>query len=378
MPWNGRTEMEERKEFLCAAERQEKPFAQLCREYGISRKTGYKWVKREKETGSLEEKSRAPHRPAGKTTKEIEEQILRVREENPCWGGKRIKKVLENAGYEGIPSEKTCTNILKRHGYIDPAEAMKHKRFQRFQRESCNELWQMDFKGDFLLGDKSRCYPLDILDDHSRYCILLEAKSAQLGVIESLERAFRVYGLPDALLSDNGPQFAGTHKGLSRFERFLMDLDVLPIHGRPYHPQTQGKIERFHRSMKAEVLRSVPEDIRSAQKSLNSWRWKYNEIRPHHALGMKTPADVYVPSTRSFAPPKPFEYDSAAKMIKINNWGFLRFGPIQLFLSETMADTYVEIRPSLNDIFLVIYRNYKIAAVDVRNNLLLDRTIRKL
>lgn len=239
-------------------------------------------------------------------------------------------------------------------------------------------MWQTDFKGDFLLGDGVRCYPLTILDDHSRFSIRIEPKSSASGVKDSFVQAFHEYGLPNCILSDNGCQFAGPHKGISLFERFLMDLDIQPIHGRPLHPQTQGKIERFHRTLKQEALRVIPGSMAEAKIQLENWRWLYNEVRPHHALGMKTPASIYSSSTRTYYEPKPYIYEEGAKLIKVNNWGFLRFGPFQLFLSESMADTKVEIRYGENDTFAVIYRNYQIASVDAVEGKLLNRHIRRL
>lgn len=209
-----------------------------------------------------------------------------------------------------------------------------------------------------------RGYPLAVIDDHSRYCILLETKRRHDGVIESITAAFEAYGLPEAILSDNDSQFAGAHKGLSLFERYLMDLDILLIHGRIMNPQTQGKIERFHRTMKKEALRTQPANLMAARKRLKEWRWQYNEIRPHSALGMRPPASVYVCSDRPFAAPKDYVYDSGARLIKVNNWGYLRFELIQVFQSESFADTYLEVRPADNDTFDVIYRNYVIASTD--------------
>ena len=378
MPWETKTAMEEREAFVLAAEQREKTIAALCREFGISRKTGYKWLGRAKEGQPLCDQSRCPHRQPSKTARDTEELILEMRTAHPVWGGKKIKAALESAGYKGIPSAKTCGNILRRYGMIDPAEAQKHMPFQRFQRESCNDLWQIDFKGDFLLGDGSRCYPLDILDDHSRYCIQISPKSSASGVIDSVTLAFREFGLPNSILSDNGAQFSGFRGGYTQFERWLMDLDVLPIHGRIMHPQTQGKVERFHRTMKAEALRTTPANLEHAKQLLNDWRWRYNELRPHEALGMKPPASVYKESTRQFREPKSFLYDEGARLVKVNNWGYLRFGPIQVYLSENMADTYLEIRPGDLDTFRIIYRNYQIAVVDAVDHVLLNRHIRKL
>ena len=157
-----------------------------------------------------------------------------------------------------------------------------------------------------------------------------------------------------------------------------MDLDVAPIHGRIMHPQTQGKVERFHRTMKAEALRTTPANLAEAKRVLSDWRWRYNEFRPHEALGLKTPSSVYVPSQRRYEPPRDFDYPSDAKMVKINNWGYLRFGPIQLYLSETMRDTYLEVRPGSDDTFLLFYRNYQIAVIDAVEKKLINRHIRKV
>lgn len=370
--------MEQREQFVAEVLEGRETISALCRKYGISRKTGHKWINRAAMGLQLCDQSRRPHQQPSKTAEDVEQQIVQMRLTHPAWGGKKIHAALESAGVEGLPSEKTCCNIIKRNGLIDPAESAKHTAFQRFEKHHCNEMWQTDFKGDFLLGNGARCYPLTILDDHSRFSIRIEPKDSATGVKESFIAAFKEYGLPNSVLSDNGAQFAGAHRGLSTFERFLMDLDILPIHGRPIHPQTQGKIERFHRSLKQEALRTTPANITEAKARLENWRWLYNEVRPHHALGMKTPGSVYQPSTRKYYEPKPYVYDQGARLIKVNNWGYLRFGSIQLFLSEAMADTSVEIRFAEDDKFSVIYRNYIIATVDAVEGKLLERHIRRL
>lgn len=375
MPWKEKTVMEQRKEFIEQAAECTN-FSALCREYGISRKTGYKWLNRFREDGSVSDRSRRPKHPHAKTAPVIEAAVLAMREENPSWGGRTIHAVLEADGIKGLPSAKTCSNILKRNGCIKPEESLKHRAYQRFEREQCNSLWQTDFKGDFGLLDGSRCYPLDILDDHSRFCIRTEPKNSATGVKESFIQAFQEYGLPDAILSDHGSQFAGFKGGYTHFERWLMDLDILPIHGRIMHPQTQGKIERFHRTMKAELLREPFLDLKDAKKHFARWRWKYNEIRPHSALNMKTPASVYTPSKRLLFEPKPYEY--TGHVCKVNNWGYLRFGPVQLFLSETMANTYLEVAPASDDTFSVRYRNFQIALIDANAKNLIHRRIRRL
>lgn len=378
MSWEMKTVMEQRAAFIAEAETHQESFSALCRRYGISRKTGYKWVKRVSEGLPLCDQSRRPDLQPSKTARETEELIVKMRKDNPVWGGKMIKAVLESAGYKGIPSAKTCTNILKRNGLITPEASKAHTPYQRFEKEHCNEMWQTDFKGDFLLGNGTRCYPLTILDDHSRYSIKIEPKSTASGVKESFIAAFQEFGLPNAVLSDNGSQFSGFRGGYTQFERFLMDLDISPIHGRIMHPQTQGKIERFHRTLKEEALRTSPANMEDARRVLDNFRWRYNEIRPHHALGMKTPGSVYQPSTRAYYKSKPYVYDQGAKLVKVNNWGYIRFGPLQIYLSETMRDMRLEVRPAENDTFMVIYRNYKIATIDAIEGKLLDRHIRRL
>lgn len=378
MPWKDKTVERLREEFVTAAQEAEN-FSQLCREYGISRPTGYKWIERSKAGNPLCDRSHAPHRVPHKTGEEVEGLILQVRAENPGWGAKTIVKVLENRGYSNLPSIKTANNILKRNGCIEKAESLKRQAFQRFAREHCNELWQTDFKEDFALRDGSRCYPLTILDDCSRYSIRIDCKQNTLGVKESFEAVFREYGLPKAILSDNGSQFAGFKGGYTQFERWLMDLDVCPIHGRPMHPQTQGKIERFHRTMKYELLKYQDfADLQQANVTIQAWRTKYNEVRPHEALGMRCPAQVYQRSEREYPQRIPgYEYSGVYPLVRVNNWGYLRFGPIRIYLSETMANTRLEIRAREEDLFEVYYRNYRIAQIDACTGRLLNRRIHR-
>ena len=379
MPWKDKTVEELRKEFVEAA-KTAKNFSLLCREFAITRKTGYKWIERDRQGSSLSDRSHAPLFVPHRTDVEIERAILQVRAENPEWGARTIRRFLENNGYTNLPCDRTVNNILQRYGCISEEESQKRTAFIRFEREHCNDLWQTDFKGDFPMLDGNRCFPLDILDDHSRYCLGIFPKTSATGVKQCFESVFSQFGLPKAILSDNGAQFAGFKGGYTQFERWLMDLDVAPIHGRILHPQTQGKIERFHRTMKNELLKyHTFTDIEHATTALEQWKVKYNEVRPHAALNMRCPADIYIPSTREY-PKKilPYEYSGVYRMIKVNNWGYLRFDDIRVYLSETMADTYLEIRPSENDLFLVCYRNYQIAEIDAVTGTLLNRRIARL
>lgn len=382
MPWEYKTVRAQREEFVLAAQRGGN-FSALCREFGISRKTGYKWMRRAKDGEELDDRSRKPKRVSARTPEAIESKILAVRAEHPGWGARKIKVVLEKAGEEGIPSARTVNAVLHRHGCIDVEESRKRQAFRRFERERCNELWQTDFKGEFRTQDGQPCYPLDIIDDHSRFALRIAAaaSTAQV-VIPVFESAFREYGLPQAVLSDNGTQFAGFRGGYTHFEKWLMDLDVLPIHGRIGHPQTQGKIERFHRTMKQEFLRHHSfADAADADAQLQVWRHTYNMDRPHAALNMRCPGEVYVPSERRF-PERivPFEYGGQFHVRKVNNWGYVRFGPdFQIFLSETMAGERIEFRPGKEgDVFVACYRNFKIATFSTENGSLVNRHITRL
>ncbi|MBQ5673872.1 MAG: IS481 family transposase [Lachnospiraceae bacterium] len=373
--------MEElRKEFIIASKTTSN-FSSLCREFGITRKTGYKWIARAEETNDLSDRSHARKNISNKTDKETENLILSVRKDNPAWGGKTIRQVLVNQGHEDLPCVKTCNNILKRNGCISEEESLKHKPFVRFERDKCNQMWQTDFKGDFALLDGTRCFPLDILDDHSRFSIKIAAKPNTLGVADSFREAFYEYGMPDSVLSDNGWTFRGFRNGYTHFEKWLMNHDILPIHGRIMHPQTQGKIERFHRTMKTELLNQNKfKDILDADRGLQEWRMKYNNIRPHEALNMKCPAEVYIPSDRTYIDNiKKFEYGGQHHVIKVNSWGYVRFNGWQVYLSETMINENIEFRPNPHgDSFFACYRNFKIAEFSNVTGELLNRKISRI
>ena len=380
MPWGNKTVEELRTGFVIAAKEQRNMSA-LCREYGITRKTGYKWIERANETDDLSDRSHARKTMGNKTNEGVEKLILDIRNENPAWGGKTIRKVLANEGRDNLPCAKTVGNILKRNGCVSEAESLKHTAYVRYEKERCNEMWQTDFKGDFGLLDGTRCYPLDILDDHSRFAIKVTVKTDTRGVTGHFKEAFCEYGVPESVLSDNGAQFAGFKQGYTQFEKWLMNHDVLPIHGRVYHPQTQGKIERFHRTMKDELLKHHQfANIAEVSARLMQWRDRYNNIRPHEALGLRCPAQVYTPSSRIYSDDvEPFEYGGQYHVIKVNSWGYVRFDKWQVYLSETMRGEYIEFRPTSHDhSFLACYRNFKIAEFSTLDGSRLNRKISRL
>ena len=381
MPWECRTVEEQRREFAQAAAYCNN-FSALCREFGITRHTGYKWVERYTAQQPLTDRSRRPHTIPAKTPEVVEQLILTVRADNPGWGARTIRDLLITEGFQNIPCAKTVNNILNRYGCISPEESQKRKPFIRFEKELCNQMWQADFKGEFRMENSQYCYPLDIIDDHSRYAIRVAPHLGTANVvIPVFQSAFREFGLPDSVLSDNGAQFAGFRKGYTQFERWLMDLDILPIHGRIKHPQTQGKIERFHRTMKQELLNHTTiANIEDAQNKLDNWREKYNNIRPHEALGRKRPGDVYEPSQRQYQEHiAEYEYSGAYHVIKVNSWGYARFDKWQVYLSETMRDRYIEFRPGPDgETFIACYRNFKIAEFNTEDGQLIHRSIARL
>jgi len=314
MPFEAQTMKGQKLDFVMKLESKELSMSELCRRYGITRKTGYKWYNRYKEKGitGLEELNRAPHHRPGKIDSKIEKLIVEIRENEPDWGAKKIFKLLQrDHKVTKRPSVTTINNVLKRNGLISPEESMKNKPIQRFEHELPNSLWQMDFKGDFVLKDKTRCFPLTIIDDHSRSNLCLEAMSNQryMPVKERLTKVFSLFGLPDTILCDNGGPWGLAGNGIknearmTRLEIWLLKQDVKMIHGRPYHPQTQGKLERYHRTMKRELLSRIEfKNYKDCQDHFDKWRNKYNHIRPHESLGQEIPASRYSPSKRAYNP----------------------------------------------------------------------------
>lgn len=383
MPWKEETVEDQRRTFCARADAFGCNFSALCREFGISRATGYKWLERYRGGNALRDRSRAPLARPRKTEADVENLLQSVRQAHPTWGARKILRYLENHGGTGLPAASTVAAILKRNGFITPEESAAHTAFKRFQRDTPNDLWQMDFKGHFGMLDGNRCHPLTMKDDHSRQLLCLDAYENERwsNVKTSLERVFNENGLPNTILCDNGAPWADNHQGYTPFERWLMDLDILPIHGRIKHPQTQGKIERFHKTMKQELLNHTPiVDIADAERKLCLWRDKYNNLRPHEALGMRCPAEVYEPSRRPYCEViRPYEYGGEYHVIKVNSWGYVRFANWQIYLSETMIDRYIEFRPSQDgETFFACYRNFKIAEFSTEDGHLIHRLISRL
>ena len=371
MPWQEVTTMSLRKEFIMLASQTDINMSELSQHFGISRKTAYKWLQRYRVTGAdgLCDRSRRPHGSPQRTAEDIEQLILSLRDAHTAWGGRKLKRRLEDLGHTGLPSPSTVTAILRRHHRLDAAESAKHKAWQRFEHDTPNDLWQMDFKGHFAT-DNGRCHPLTVLDDHSRYSLRLSACANEQGstVQGRLTEGFQRYGLPYRMTMDNGPPWGSdADHPYTPLTVWLIHLGIKVGHSRPYHPQTQGKDERFHRSLKAEVLQGqVFRDLAHCQRRFDEWRDIYNLERPHEALGMATPASRYRPSERRFpAVLPPVEYGPDDVVRKVDQ-GHLSYRGRMFKISKAFHGYPVALRPTAEDGLLAVYFcQQQVASIDL-------------
>jgi transposase InsO family protein len=352
MPWKDVSIMSQREEFVALADQEGANVRQLCGRFGISRKTAYKWRARYAAGGTeaLADQSRRPRGSPGQTSAAVEAAVLAVRQKHPAWGGRKIRARLQALGQTEVPAASTITAILRRHGCINPEEADRHRAFERFEHAAPNDLWQMDFKGHVAMADGRRCHPLTVLDDHSRYAVGLRACADERGttVAQELTELFRVYGLPRRMLMDNGSPW-GDEGGqpYTALTVWLLRLGVGISHGRPRHPQTQGKDERFHRTLKAEVLRYQPlTDLADSQRRFDAWRLTYNVHRPHEALGMAVPCNRYQPSTRAYPEILPaIEYGPGDAVRKVQNGGWFSYAGKEYRVSSAFQGQPIALRP---------------------------------
>jgi transposase InsO family protein len=371
--WSEKSVMEQRREFVMLFEQESVNRRALCHRFGISPQTGYALAQRYRQEGEagLADRSRRPKRSPDRTPDEMEALVLGVRDAHPAWGGRKIGRRLRDLEHEGVPSASTITEILRRHQRIDPAASAAREQPQRFERAAPNELWQMDFKGHFPLA-RGRCHPLTVLDDHSRYALGIRAcgNETEATVASELTAIFRRYGLPDRMLMDNGSPWgsANAEHRYTRFELWLLERGVAVSHGRAYHPQTQGKDERFHRTLAAEAIgRRGFADLAACQRRFDEWREVYNTERPHDALGLATPIARYRPGRRPFAETiEPYDYGPGAILRRVDDTGWLSFRNHPLKLGRAFIHRQVALRPALPDgCFDVLFCGYKVATFDL-------------
>lgn len=346
----------------------------ICERFQISRKTFYKWRQRWKQTGEagLQNQSRRPHGSPAQTDSSMEQKIVVLRRKHSSWGARKIKRRLMDLGESSLPAASTVHAILKRQDLIAPTESVKHQAWQRFEHEAPNQLWQMDFKGSFVTADRSRCHALTILDDHSRYVVCLQSCANQRTetVRARLTDTFRRYGLPERMTMDNGAPWGNDadhrHTPLTVW---LMRLGVAISHSRPYHPQTQGKDERFHRTLDVDLLQSRSfRNLEHVQQEFEPYRHVYNHERPHEALGMAVPASRYQISLRAFPETLPsIEYDSIDRIRRVAAKGFIHFRRRHIHVGKAFGGYPVAIRPTAQEaVFEVYFCRHRLTRFDLR------------
>jgi transposase InsO family protein len=331
--------------FVILASRREKTMRELCEEFEISRPTGYEWLRRYERGGitGVVERSRRPEHSPRRTEGEIEQRIVKLRQQRPDWGAKKVQVLLEREGVK-VP-RITIHRILVRHNLVRVQD--RHRRaVQRFQRGAPNELWQMDFKGS--AGWNAETGPLSVLDDHSRYAIALaETGSTRAEAVrERLEEAFQRCGVPDGMLMDHGTPWWNMQAaaGWTWLTVWLMKQGM-KLHFSGYrHPQTQGKVERFPGSLEAARRKRDRSESEPEQAWYDAFRQEYNEERPHEALGMKTPGSVWRRSERGYqANPPAWEYETGAEVRRLGGAGQMTVEGRRWEISKALAGEWVQL-----------------------------------
>lgn len=374
MSWNASRQVEEiRSEFLARWADGKESVSDLCREYGISRKTAYKWKSRKEAGEALGDRSRRPKSAPCATSAEIVSQILALRGEHPTLGGAKIALMLRNKGFKDVPSGTTVTEILRRHGLLDKRAIAEATHMIRFTKSRPNEMWQMDFKGNFLMDDGTRCHPLNIVDDYSRYAITSTPLTHETfeAVKPCLVSAFQRCGVPESILCDNGtPWGVSQKKGITALETWAMERDVLVLHGRPLHPQTQGKEERFNKTWKREVLEKLGPrpnyyDILSESEIFRNF---YNDERPHFGIGGKCPRELYGKSDRAYSETVlDWTYPSVCEVHYVNCKGYVSLDADLVYIGEGLCGKQIATRPSFTHPGCVdlLFRNFRIGRLNL-------------
>jgi transposase InsO family protein len=367
MPWNRVNVDDQRMRFVIRAVSGKEKMSTLCREFGISRPTGYLWRGRYEREGSftaLREVSRRPHYSPTRTGAEKEERVVALRQQTG-WGAKKLRVVLcEEAGV-GVPV-RTIHRILERRGLVQ--EDVHAPALQRFERSAPNELWQMDSKGKYPVPERE-CHPLTILDDHSRYVVGLHALP-ELSIAQAwpcLVKTFRNYGVPQAMLMDRGSLWWSEQNGwsLTWLSVRLIEQGIGLHYGRVCHPQTQGKVERFHRTLGAELRhRGLPTRWAEWPGLLAQVQLDYNQRRPHEALGLRRPRELYQPSPQSYQErPREWEYPAGSEVKRLNTQGMLEEEGRRWFVCGGLTGQRVRIE-RVDGKLLISYRHMYIREID--------------
>lgn len=378
MPWKTTTTMEQKIEFICEWRTGKYTITELCRSFEISRPTAYKLISRFEKQGfeGLKKQSRAPSNHPNATKENIVESILKLKKKYKLWGAKKIRELLfKEFTAQEVPSVVTVHNILKRNGLVCPQKRMRRVKpiHPIFDPGSCNEVWSADYKGKFLMGNKIYCHPLTIADSKSRF--LFTAKGHYKENLKSakaeFKRVFRIYGIPEQIHTDNGSPF-GSVRAIQRFTQlsyWFIELGISPVFSDPASPQQNGRHERMHRDLKAACAKPSAFDLKAQQRRLNHFVKEYNNIRPHEALEMKTPADIHDFSTRPFPEIIPnFDYDTKYKVLKVTESGAIRWKSYYwVYVSAALKGKYIAIEDIGNGIWKVFFRNVFLGFFDQRN-----------
>jgi transposase InsO family protein len=368
--------MEEKLRFVFEYEQGHWSMTELCQRYEIARETGYVWIRRYRERGldGLVEQSRAAWRHANQTPGEIEQMVLELRQAHMRWGPRKLKRILERDEPGRVwPAASTIGTLLKREGLV--VARRKRRRTAPYSEplahaDGPNRVWCADFKGWFRSGDGRRIDPLTISDAHSRYLLRCQAveKTDTARVQAIFEAAFREYGMPEAIRTDNGAPFASSAiAGLSRLAVWWMKLGIVPERIEAGHPEQNGRHERMHRTLKQEVAQPPAANRREQQRAMERFRQEYNQVRPHEALGMRTPAAVYQPSARSFpVRVREPEYPDAMQVLKVKSQGQFRWKKQDVFLSEVLWGEPVGLLPVDDRWYNIYFAQFPIARFDSR------------
>lgn len=361
--------MDNRGEFVRLAGAEGANVAQLCRRFGISRKTGYKWLDRERAGEGVQDRSRRPHASPHRTSAETEAAVLALRAAHPSWGGRKLRRRLQDQGQTAVPAASTITAVLARHAVLGQPDAPSRP-FTRFEHPRPNALWQMDFKGHFAHAG-GRCHPLTVLDDHSRFAVCLSACADEVTatVQERLVAAFRLYGLPERINLDNGsPWGNGPGQPYTPLTVWLLRVGVRISHSRPYHPQTNGKDERFHRTLKRDVLHGQSfADLPACQAAFDRFRAIYNGERPHEALGLAVPASRYQASPRDYPDVLPaITYDPTDLVRRVQQGGWISVRGQMVRVPKAFVGQALALRPTLTDgLYEVVFVNHGLGQIDL-------------
>ncbi len=372
MPWKECCKVDERLRFVARLLDGEK-MAALCREFDISRKTGYKIFNRYKDCGldGLTDRSRRPYRQANRLPVQIETLIVRLKKERPSWGAPKIRERLRRLHSDvHTPAISTVHAVLDRHGLVQRRRKRRYKArgtaLSRPRRP--NDLWCADYKGEFMLADRRYCYPLTISDFASRYLITCDALSTtkETYAFTVFQRAFKDFGLPGAIRTDNGVPFASAHAlfGLSKLSVWWLRLDIRIERIKPGHPEQNGRHERMHLTLKKEATKPAAGNFLQQQARFDDFIKDYNTERPHQALGMKYPAELYEPSIRPYRGLTDLEYPFHDKTIAVTQCGRICFGRQKINLSTVFAGQKVGVKEVADKIWLVSFMHYDLGFFD--------------